>query len=171
MGRTTETPHPAPVNRAKRSVSSVFVDTSPHERHSHRVTPIVLYDGGCALCNHTVRWLLRHDAKGVLLYAPLRGSTADRLRTEFSDIPDELDTVVFVELDPVRTRVSRRSRATLRIALYLEAPWRYLAWMRWIPANLADLIYRIIATLRHRLGRGLGPVQAPSTEVRSRFLD
>ena len=142
----------------------------PHQKGSDLPSPIVLYDGGCALCDRTVRWLLRHDESGHLFYAPLEGETADRLREQFPQIPREMDTVVFVELDQDGARISLRSRAVFRVALYLDPPWQRLAWMRWIPPIISDFAYRLVAWLRHRLGEGLGPVPPPSDELKARFL-
>ncbi len=37
---------------------------------------IVLFDGGCGLCNRSALWLARRDRRGRLLMAPNAGATA-----------------------------------------------------------------------------------------------
>nr|HPI78557.1 DCC1-like thiol-disulfide oxidoreductase family protein [bacterium] len=47
--------------------------------------------------------------------------------------------------------VRLRSKAALYLARHLRWPWRFLYWMRWLPAFLGDLPYRLVAALRYRL--------------------
>ena len=47
-----------------------------------KVFSVVYYDGVCGLCNRTVRWLIRHDRKRILRYAPLQSELARELPPE-----------------------------------------------------------------------------------------
>src|SRR5262249_51494709 len=40
---------------------------------------LVLYDGTCGFCAHTVQWILAADPAGRVRFAPLQGSTATAL--------------------------------------------------------------------------------------------
>jgi len=129
---------------------------------------LVLYDGECGLCDRSVQWLLRHDRKQVLTFAPLQGETA----RPYVGASDALDTMILVEQpagdSPPRT--SRRSRAVLRILSKLGPGWWLLSLVRVIPAFLSDLLYRFVAA--HRL-RWFGRVDAcrrPDEATRARFL-
>jgi predicted DCC family thiol-disulfide oxidoreductase YuxK len=108
--------------------------------------PVVLYDGACGLCHRAVQFLLARDG-GRLWYAPLQGETAAALRAEHPQIPEVLATLVFVD----RGRVHMRSKAVLYAARHLTRPWRWLALLRWVPAFLLDLPYRLIARIRYRV--------------------
>ena len=55
---------------------------------------LVLYDGECGLCDRSVQFLLRHDKKGVLTYAPLQGEAA----RPFVGEKPALDTMMLVML-------------------------------------------------------------------------
>src|SRR4029077_20994046 len=103
--------------------------------------PVVLYDGTCGLCHRSVQWLLRHERDHDLVFAPLQGPTAAALRTRHPVIPEELETVVLVDGD----RVDMRSKAFLYAARHLRAPWRWAYGVRWLPAVVLDLGYRLIA--------------------------
>jgi predicted DCC family thiol-disulfide oxidoreductase YuxK len=128
---------------------------------------LVLYDGECGLCDRTVQFLLRHDKKGVLNYAPLQGETA----RPFVEAEPALETMLLVErLADGSTRVSARSRGVFRTLGKLGGGWRLLSWLRVLPAFLTDLGYRLVA--RHRI-KWFGRVdvcRVPDPATRQRFL-
>lgn len=127
---------------------------------------IVLYDGVCGLCHRTVRWLLSKDRGRQLWFAPLQGPTAARLRALHPEIPDELDGVVLVD----GGRVYLRSKVFLRAARYLPAPWRWGAWLGWLPGPVLDPAYRLVARVRYRVWGRFDACRAPQAEDRSRLL-
>jgi predicted DCC family thiol-disulfide oxidoreductase YuxK len=127
---------------------------------------IVLYDGVCGLCHRMVRWIMAHDTAGRLHYAPLQGETAARLRAIHPTIPDDLDSVVFVE----EGRVYLRSRAFVHVSRHLGRPWRWAHLLRWLPAFALDPLYWLIARTRYRVFGKFDSCQVPSAEDRERLL-
>lgn len=127
---------------------------------------LVLYDGVCGLCDHTVQFLLRVDRRQVLMFAPLQGETAAAMRARHSEISGDIDTVVYIE----DGRVHQRSRAFVRLARQLPYPWRALSWLWIVPRPLSDLAYRLVARLRYRLFGKFDTCKIPSPEERARFL-
>jgi predicted DCC family thiol-disulfide oxidoreductase YuxK len=130
-----------------------------------RLSPIVLYDGECGLCNRSVKFLLKRDG-GQLYYAPLQGDTAQALRTTHPEIPRTLESVVLVDGE----RVFLRSKAFLYGAKYLTRPWRWAYWLRWLPAFLLDLGYRVIARVRYRIWGKYDACRLPTTDERAKLL-
>lgn len=128
--------------------------------------PLVLYDGTCGLCHRSVKWLLHHERDATLTFAPLQGDTAAALKERFGDIPRGLDSVVLVD----NGRVYLRSKAFLYTAKYLRAPWRWGYAVRWLPAPLLDLGYRVIAAIRYRVWGRADACEVPSPAQRARFL-
>ena len=128
--------------------------------------PIVLYDGTCGLCSKSVRWLLAHERDHELRFAPLQGETAAALRARFPEIPETLESVVLV--DGGRARL--RSKAFLYAARHLRAPWRWSYALRWLPAFLLDLGYRVIAKIRYRVWGRVDACELPAPDHRARFL-
>ena len=56
---------------------------------------IVYFDGYCNVCNRFVDFLIRHDRKRELKYAPLQGTTARaRLKKELTE---QVETMAFEE--------------------------------------------------------------------------
>jgi len=131
---------------------------------------IVLYDGVCGFCDGVVQWLLAHDAEETLTFAALQGETASALRERHSEIPEAIDTFVFVERRGETERVWLRSAALFRLFAGLPAPWRWFARLRVFPRALTDRAYDAFARRRYRWFGQLATCPVPSPEVRSRFL-
>lgn len=128
--------------------------------------PIVLYDGTCGLCSKSVQWILRHERDHELRFAPLQGPTAEALRGAHPEIPATLESVVLVAGD----RAFLRSKAFLHVARHLRRPWRAGYYLRWLPAVVLDLGYRVIARVRYRVWGRADVCDVPAPEQRARFL-
>ncbi len=77
---------------------------------------IVLFDGVCVVCNAAVDWLLVRDTRERLHFAPLQGETAARMRAAFpGQIPDDIDTAVYLDRSGATPRLWLRSRALLHV--------------------------------------------------------
>lgn len=127
---------------------------------------LVLFDGVCGFCDLTVQWLLLHDRGAVLRFAPLQGPTAAALRLRHSEIPESLDTVVFLD----EGRVYVRSQAFLQLARHLPSPWRWATVLRFVPSALLDVGYRVIAATRYRIFGKHDACRIPRPAERARFL-
>ncbi len=135
------------------------------DNSSHAENPIVFYDGTCALCHRSVRWLFERDSAGLLLFAPIEGETARELAIEPG--PDPAGWSFLLELDG---RVYHRSNAVLR-AIALTGGVRKLARILLIvPRPVRDGVYRWVARNRYDwFGRSSGcPI--PDEEQQDRLL-
>ena len=128
--------------------------------------PLVLYDGTCGLCARSVRWILRHENDRELKFAPLQGETAEAMRARFPNIPTSIDTVVYVDGEHAHLR----SKAFLHMSRHFKRPWRWLHGLRWIPAFILDLGYRLVAATRYKLFGKVDSCELPSPENRARFM-
>jgi len=129
--------------------------------------PIVLYDGVCGLCHRSIRFLLRNDREGILRFAPLQGPTAERLRGQFRQIPETLQSVVLIEANTVYLR----SKAFLVVSRHLRYPWKVASWFRWMPGWLLDPFYWLIARLRYRIFGRYDTCALPAPGEQERFLE
>ncbi len=128
--------------------------------------PVLLYDGVCGLCAASVKWILRHERDSAIRFAPLQGPTAAALRATHPRIPEQLDTMVYVDAG----RVHLRSKAVLYCAEHLRGPWRWMYAMRWVPGFLLDLGYRLVARVRYRIWGKVDACEMLSPAHRDRFL-
>lgn len=128
--------------------------------------PIVLYDGVCGLCDRSVQLILRNDRRGRFRFAALQSEIGRALLEKFGLSPEALDSVVLVE----GGRAWRKSRAALRIARRMDAPWPLLWPLMIIPRPVADFLYGLVARNRYRIFGKLDACMIPPPEVRARFL-
>jgi predicted DCC family thiol-disulfide oxidoreductase YuxK len=136
-------------------------------------TTVVFYDGVCGLCDRFIRFLLRRDAGGRILFAPLQGALAQRVLSPRGLNPSDLDTMYAVaDWQLPSERVLARSRALLHAVGQLDGVWPALASAgQLVPAPIADVMYRAIARIRYRAFGRLDACPLPPPEWRERFLD
>jgi predicted DCC family thiol-disulfide oxidoreductase YuxK len=128
---------------------------------------IVVFDAQCLLCNGWVRFLLRHDRKGMFKFASIQGETGRRLLgTEGLEV-DGLQTLLLVD----GARTWQHTAAIFRVLHALGWPWR-LAWFVWlVPRFVRDPVYRWVARNRYWMfGRAQGCL-LPPPDCAARFLD
>jgi predicted DCC family thiol-disulfide oxidoreductase YuxK len=133
--------------------------------------PLLIYDGDCGLCDHTVQWVLSHDRVGRIRFAALQGETAAPILETHGLKPkdgEDFDTMVLVGPgDAVRVR----SRAVLGLLVHFGGFWRFLGHLgRLVPRFIADAVYRLVARNRHRLFAPPDVCRVPKPDERARFL-
>lgn len=134
--------------------------------------PVLLYDGVCGFCNHSVQMILRHDRRGTMRFAALQSDYGQRAVERHPELTG-LDSVVLLEPTPggVGERVHVRSNAALRVASYLGGAWRVFLVARLVPARVRDYLYDLFARHRYRFFGRHDSCLLPAPEVRSRFID
>ena len=131
-------------------------------------SPLLLYDGHCALCNGWVRFLLRVDRGGAMRFAPLQGETGTAFRARHSSL-EGVDSMVLVEPKGSEERVSVRSTAVLRVLRYLGWPWKVGLIGYLLPREIRDSLYDVVAWWRYRLFGRYDACPLPPAEARHRF--
>ncbi len=148
-------------------------DASPNGAPT--VLPVLLYDGVCNFCDHSVSFILRHDRSpigaGQLRFAALESALGAQIVARHPELAG-IDSVVWVES---RTgggeRVLVRSDAALRVARDLGRPWSLAAITRVIPRAARDFLYDLFARWRYRIFGKLDACRLPPPAWRARFLD
>jgi len=128
--------------------------------------PLVLYDGQCGLCNHSVQMILRHDRRGRFRFAALQSELGQALLARHGLPAAEMDSVVLIDGGEAYTR----SRAALRVAGRMDAPWPLLRALTIVPRPLRDVVYDWVARNRYRWFGRTDACMLPPPEVRARFL-
>jgi predicted DCC family thiol-disulfide oxidoreductase YuxK len=131
----------------------------------------VLFDGVCALCDASVRWLLAADTKRALHYAPLQGETARDVVSRHPELDPSLSTVIYVRgMGSDAERVYERSDAAVEILKDLGGVFTALSWLRLVPRALRDAAYDFIAERRYRWFGNYDACRLPEPDDDSRFL-
>jgi predicted DCC family thiol-disulfide oxidoreductase YuxK len=134
--------------------------------------PLLLYDGSCGMCAASVQFILRHERRHTLQFAPLQSEAAAAIRARHPEL-EGVDSMVWVEPDGAGRgeRIAVRSAAVIDAAKYVGGAWRLAAIGRLLPARLRDAMYDLIARHRHRFRRTPEQCFLPPPSVRSRFID
>jgi predicted DCC family thiol-disulfide oxidoreductase YuxK len=128
---------------------------------------ILVFDAQCLLCNHWVRFLLRHDRQHVFRFASMQGATGRKLLAQAGLPLVHLETLLLVDGE----RSWQHTAAILRVLHRLGWPWK-LAWAAWlIPAPLRDALYRVGARNRYGWFGRSEVCLMPAPEHAARFLE
>jgi predicted DCC family thiol-disulfide oxidoreductase YuxK len=130
------------------------------------VAGIILFDGTCAFCERSVRFIATRDPQGYFRFGASQTPQAAELLARFGVTRDSTRSIILIEHD----QIFLRSTATLRIARRLTFPWRLAAILLWIPAPIRDAAYRVIAAVRHRIAGPANACEIPPPEIRSRMI-
>jgi predicted DCC family thiol-disulfide oxidoreductase YuxK len=127
---------------------------------------IVLFDGTCAFCEGSVKFIARRDRDGYFRFGASQSPEAAGLLAEYGLTRDMTRSIVLIE----DGRVYLRSTATLRIARRLPWPWRLGGALLWIPRPIRDGAYRVVAAIRHRVAGRSSACEVPPEEIRERMI-
>lgn len=131
---------------------------------------VLVYDGVCGLCNATVQFVLRHDARKKIRFTTLQSPLGESIRS-WSGLPPTAEgadpgTMIVVDHGSVYTR----SSAALHLARHLNWPFPIAYSAIIIPRVLRDAVYNFIARNRYRWFGKHDSCSLPSADVRERFL-
>jgi len=130
-------------------------------------SPLLLYDGVCALCNGAVAFILRRDRSQTTRFAPLSGPTAAHFLASHPGLAG-IDSMIWI--DP-EGEVFTRSAAAIAIARHVGGVWAALAAVASIvPSGLRDAAYDLVARFRYRWFGRYDACPVPPPEHRARFL-
>lgn len=107
---------------------------------------LLLFDGVCSLCTASVRFVLRHDRRRRIHFAPLQSGLASELLARQGKDPKALNSLVYLR----KGRLFARSRGALELARDLGFPWTLAYLFVVVPGPLRDLVYDLVARNRYR---------------------
>jgi predicted DCC family thiol-disulfide oxidoreductase YuxK len=126
---------------------------------------IIYFDGVCLLCEGLVKWIIRHDRKGVFKFASLQSAYAKTALAGLAKV-DGLNTVVL----QTEGRFYLESSAVLMIFKYLGFPWSLLTLTWIIPSFIRNGIYRLVAKSRYSWFGKRSECLLPDAGIKERFL-
>lgn len=128
--------------------------------------PILLFDGVCHLCDHSVRFVLARDRRQAFRFAALQSAAGTRLTSQFAPDARNLKSVVLITEGVAYTK----SDAVLQIAARLNGPWHLLRILWLVPRPIRDWVYDRVAGNRYRWFGRSETCLMPTAALRSRFL-
>lgn len=128
---------------------------------------LIVFDGVCALCSASFRFVLRHDRAGRFSFATAQSSLGERLYAALGLPVGEYETNLVIVGGLIHTRTA----AFAAVMRALGWPWRALAAVGAMPDWLADPAYDLVARNRYRLFGRHEACMIPAPEIRARFID
>jgi predicted DCC family thiol-disulfide oxidoreductase YuxK len=127
---------------------------------------ILFFDGDCAFCSQSVRWVVRLDKRANVSFAPLQGELAAEMG--FSQHAAEIGGTL-VLLRESDGRVFTHSDGWIELANALGGCWRVLTIFRFVPKSLRDGVYHWVARNRYHFMGKSDSCSMPDPEVLKRL--
>lgn len=128
---------------------------------------IVLFDGVCNLCSHSVQFILRFNRDESIKFASVQSALGEAVLKHYGLPTGSYDTMLYIENGQLHTQ----SAAAIRIARQLRFPWSLLQILVVIPPVLRDWLYVRVARNRYRLFGKREQCYLPDEKTLKRFLD
>ena len=127
---------------------------------------IILFDGTCAFCERSVRFIAKRDPDGYFRFGASQSPRAVELLARYGTTRESARSIILIEDD----QVYLRSTATLRIARRLPFPWRLAGLLLRVPRPLRDAAYAVVAAVRQRIAGRSNACEVPPPEIRARMI-
>lgn len=126
---------------------------------------IILFDGTCAFCERSVRFIATRD-RGYFKFGASQNPEGVALLAQHGTTREAAKSIILIE----DGRVYLRSTAVLRIARRMTAPWRWASVLLVVPAPLRDGVYGVVAAIRKRIAGESNACEVPPPEIRARLI-
>ena len=128
---------------------------------------IVIFDGVCTLCNHTVDFLTRHDPSGEFRFASFQSPIGTQLLAEQGVVGPPTTVYVITRTNTLLVE----SEAMIHLGTLIGGPWAMAARViRVVPRGLRNSIYQWTSRNRYRWFGMRSTCRVPTPKERSRFL-
>ena len=127
---------------------------------------VIVFDGVCMLCSHSVQFILKHDGRKRFRFATMQSMSGQALMRAHGLDPTDPSSMLLFD----GTRAWTDSEAVLRIAAGFGGAWRLTGAARILPIGLRDTLYRFIARRRYRWFGKRDTCMLPTVETAERFL-
>ena len=127
---------------------------------------IILFDGTCAFCEGSVRFIAARDPAAYFRYGASQTPPAAALLQQYGVSRDSARSIILIE----DGKVYQRSTASLRIARRMTWPWRAAGVLLWVPRPIRDAVYNVVAAVRYRIAGKSNACEIPPPEIRARLI-
>ena len=131
-----------------------------------KTQPIVLFDGLCHFCDHSVQFILKRNSAKNLLFSSLQSeSVKEFLRDKPSEF-QSIDSILYV----YQNKIFTKSSAALKIAKELNAAWFLLSVFWIVPKFIRDFFYDNFSKKKYQWFGKKEFCSIPSEEEKDRFI-
>ena len=129
---------------------------------------VLFFDGECAFCSRSVRFVARHDTRCRVWFAPLQGRLA--AENGLSGLAAETGGTM-VLLREEDGALFTRSDALIELARVLGGIWHFARLAVLVPRPVRDAVYQWIADRRHRLAVISDSCPLPDEDLKTRLRE
>jgi predicted DCC family thiol-disulfide oxidoreductase YuxK len=129
------------------------------------VAGVILFDGTCAFCERSVRFIATRD-RGYFTFGASQNPEGRALLAQYGTDRESARSIILID----GGKVFLRSTAVLKIARRMTAPWKWAAVFLLVPAPVRDAVYRVVAAIRHRVAGPSNACEIPPPEIRDRLI-
>ncbi|AZQ61573.1 DUF393 domain-containing protein [Flammeovirga pectinis] len=108
---------------------------------------IILFDGICNLCDHSVQFIIRNEKSDIFQFCSLQSEEGMHLLKHYNLPLDYTDSIVLISENKAFTK----SNAALKIAKHLKFPLSIIALGKFLPEKFNNFWYDLIAKYRYKL--------------------
>jgi len=126
---------------------------------------IILFDGTCAFCERSVRFIATRDC-GYFRFGASQNPEGRALLERFGTSRERARSIILID----DGHLYLASEAALRIAGRLTAPWKYARVLLVVPRPIRDLVYRGVAAMRMSVAGHSNACEIPPPEIRNRLI-
>lgn len=127
---------------------------------------VILFDGVCALCESSVRFIVKHDKAGLFKFAQAQSEIGQQIQSDLAIDALESGTMILIK----EGKAFCKSDAALEIARHLNGPWKALVCLKIIPPCLRNAVYDFLAKRRYRWFGEKSGCMIPDDTLKERFL-
>jgi len=127
---------------------------------------IVLFDGTCLFCEGSVKFIAERDAAGYFRFGASQSAAAQQILQQYGVDRTAARSIVLIE----DGQAYLRSTASLRIARRLAFPWNLASGFLIVPRPIRDLVYNLVAAVRHRIAGVSNACDIPPAAIRDRLI-
>ncbi|WP_369049103.1 thiol-disulfide oxidoreductase DCC family protein [Tenacibaculum sp. UWU-22] len=128
---------------------------------------IILFDGGCALCNKSVLKIIKNDRKEHFIFTAIQSNAGKKIVAYLGVNDSKIDTIILYE-PGVAYYV--KSTAVLKIMADFGGIWQLTQICFIFPKGIRDLLYTIIAKNRYKWFGKNESCMLLSTKIKNRFF-
>lgn len=128
---------------------------------------IILFDGVCNLCESSVQFVIKHDAKDQFRFVSLQSELGQKILAHIGINNKHIDSVILYEPG---IAYYYKSTAALQIAKHLGGFFHFGTVFRIIPTNLRNVLYDYIAKNRYAWYGKKEACLIPTAELKAKFL-
>ena len=128
---------------------------------------VILFDGVCNLCNHSVLKVIKYDKKNIFLFAALQSEKGKEILDFLKINPSKVDSIVLFNPG---ISYDIKSTAAIKIIQDFEGLWRVSFLFLYFPEFIRNYFYDVIAKNRYKWFGKKEICMLPTPELIAKFL-